>query len=280
MWINKTKFIKYISSINISWKYKIDDILTSILEEDWLNDFEISSIFDREKIKLINYINNYLDTFILNNLIPPFELLWVDKFLFWTLNAKSSFLNDKQKKRYNLKDILSKVIEKNITPKQFESFCSFILKEVYDFNISNITQYSKDWGIDFFWHYVIKNEPVNFFKELPIYIYWQAKQYSNKIEEKDINWFSAIRKKIIQGMDKRYKNSIPKEYTSDPYLSLPVFITTSSFTRGAIETAKIMNIMLKDLNMIIDDIIIKWNDKIFIDTLTWYEVNSDFLKNI
>jgi len=272
MWINKTKFLSYIKSLNISKNYEIDNIVSEILKNDGLNDFEILDVFDKEKKRFLIFIKDYIEEFLLLKLIPPFEIKWDSKYLFWILNSKSSILNKEQKERYLFKD---KLIEwlKNVTPEQFENFCSFILKEIYDFEISNITKFSKDWWIDFFWHYKIKNKPINLFEDLPIYIYWQAKQYSNKIQEKDINQFSAVRKKIIEGRDERFKKSLPKEYTSEPYLSLPVFITTSSYTKWAIETAKIFNIMLKDLDMIVNDIILKWNDSIFKN----WKINLNFL---
>jgi len=274
MSIGKKDIELFLEKFDISQIIKIDNIVEEILRDKNIPEYKILEVFDKNKVATLWYLEEKLKCYTLEELIPIFMIK--SDCLIWVLNPKNELLNIGQKERYKKRKEIYNIIESSFTPQDWEVFCSLVLTEIYDFEISNITPLSKDGWIDFFWKYKIVNSPVCLFNWTPIYLYGQAKKYSNPIWEDDIKNFTATRKSIIEWRDTRIKNKIPKEFTNDPYLSLLFFITTSRFTAWAKAVANIHNIILKTLDSLIDDIIKKWSDKIFINTTKWLDIKLRF----
>jgi len=155
---------------------------------------------------------------------------------------------------------------KNIDPITFESLCSFYLSLLGCDNI-RITRRSSDQGIDFYG--ILPHEKDQFFSPNTEknYLIGQAKLYTAKVGTGEIREFigsiELIKLRVSSGRRYSYKIASDIKYFT---LISPIFISSSSFTRDALEIAN--KVGIKTVNIVqfitlltsVDDIFDASND--------------------
>lgn len=140
----------------------------------------------------------------------------------------------------------------------FEFVCAHLLK-LYGCSEVYVTQGSKEGGIDFYGTLELDSQ-----KLLPLFsrvmngpkikIIGQAKNWKNKIGEGDVDKFIKKYHDFSEGTHKFIKK-LPESFTKKDAPFHPIFITTSSFERGAIESANKDRIIIKDGEQVVEDLI-------------------------
>jgi len=129
-------------------------------------------------------------------------------------------------RNYFIVEQIKEQIYSDITDKEFEKLCAKVFSKHFKTNDFNVCQSvgGGDGGYDFYLKTILSKHPLFIIK-----IYGQAKQWKNTIDRPEIDKFAGA----------PFKKKINK-------IHFLVFVTTSTFTEGALQYAKSEDIICLD----------------------------------
>lgn len=249
------------------WNYdkhliNIDKFVIELLIQRYgYNSLTANDIWESIRNKVLREIKRKIESCYHRSLSPkyvfrrdPFEnkssdciLVRYDYFL-----DKNKDIGDERRRR---KEIIIKYrnyildIIKNLSSMEFECFGAYLLR-LYGAEDCSITKQTSDKGIDFYGilNFFDKNLGIALWKGTRLVLIGQAKKWRSNIDVNQIKMFWTNFKEL-----NLYE--ILSSYSEEVYQCFPIFITTSKFTKGAIEYANKYRIITKDGEQIVEDFI-------------------------
>jgi len=183
------------------------------IKKDSCNIFKATQYADSSLSQFIDFVNQeYTDSVSLKK-IPLFDPV---------TNENITKVN----RSYFIVERIKEQIYSNISDKEFEKLCAKVFSKYFKTNYFNVCQSAGggDGGYDFYLKTNLSKHPL-----FEIEIYGQAKQWKNNIGRPEIDKFTGA----------LFKKKINK-------IHFLVFVTTSTFTEGALEYAESENIICLD----------------------------------
>lgn len=138
--------------------------------------------------------------------------------------------------------------------RSFEFLCEHLLN-INRIAISGVTGGSKEGGVDFYGLLQMERFSAGvLLRNVKIRIIGQAKHYKDVVEHTEVRVFKTHRDDLLQNTGNAIKK-LPSWFieSKDPLLS--IFIVMTKFTKGAKSYAKKNNIVLRDGEQIVEDLI-------------------------
>lgn len=154
-------------------------------------------------------------------------------------------------KKYR-KEILNTICKMNW--RSFEFLCGHLL-DINNIIISGVTGGTKEGGIDFYGLLEMNRFSTGvLLRDAKIKIIGQAKRYKNVVGHTEVRVFKTHRDELLQNTGNAIKK-LPSWFieSKDPLLS--ILVVTTKFTRGAKTYAKKNNIILRDGEQVVEDLI-------------------------
>lgn len=213
-----------------------------------ITDLEIADEIDELVSRVRNQIEKYITSFHEKSIPPNFTF---DDCLPNILTRYRSDSNWVRKYQTQIKKAI-----KDLKPIAFEYFCKHIL-EINGITKSFVTRASREGGVDFFGILEMCNYTKEvFLSTVKLRILGQAKRYTgdNKVGEPGIDEIRTKYSDFQSGRGRAF-DILPNWFTKSNYPIIRMVVTTTGFTKDAKESAARDDIILRDVDQIVEDII-------------------------
>ncbi len=232
---------------------KVDSWLAQKLKKYFnLNDLSICEILDELKAKIDAYIKRKISNYKERYLPPKYKF---DDFLPNTLVTPPKFRKEEPSVSF-LRKVYPQIRKaiKNMDWRKLEYLGKHLL-EISEVSVAEVTQATKEGGIDFYGVFEYPTERV-FLKSLKIRVVGQAKHSAidAKVGEDEVRKFIKHYEEF-QVKRGRAMKVLPKSFISMKTPTLGVMITNTDFKRGVKDYAEQNGIITRDGDQIIEDII-------------------------
>lgn len=261
--IERTEVIDFIVQSIWNSNHKNLDIDThsrDLIKEKWsqLNTIQMLDLWEEIRARVIYRIQKYIEEYYKRDLTPRYYFI---DFSDSKLSRYDNLIRDPEEKRITFLVITQREAVLSVLEcmkwRSFEFFSGFLLS-LYSFEDYIINKGSKERGIDFIGLTSLSRflpvDYLRFKKYSDIIVVGQAKHWKNKIQVKDIDVFIKRFRDFKDG-NHIILPKLPERYKDKKAENRGFFVTLSSFTKGAIESAEEDNIIIKDGEQISEDTI-------------------------
>lgn len=254
--LSLTKLAKKIENeIISSGKAKIDieEYCKKKLKDTYknLSNLQIADILNNCVEKVERYFRKKIEDSKFRGVPPEYEFIVYPPHVLYRHNQLDGENRFSFRRKYRKK--ILKLIQE-MKWRDFEFLCKHLL-EINKITPAGVTSKVKEGGVDFYGLLQMDRFSTGvLLKDVKIRIIGQAKRYSNVVGEEKVRNFWTHYKEFSSGEGRAIKK-LPKWFTQPQAPVLGFLITTSKFSRDAKEYAKKRDIILRDGEQVVEDLI-------------------------